>query len=46
VAEDRSPVTAARYVDAIILATFPHRGTKRDEIRPGSRISGRRFLAS
>ena len=32
---------AARYTDAIVdycysLATFPHRSTRRDDIRPGS----------
>lgn len=44
IADDRSPEIAARYTDAIItycedLSTFPHRGTPRDDIRPGIRIT-------
>lgn len=39
-----SPTIAERYVSAIItycdgLQTFPHRGTRRDDIRPGLRIT-------
>lgn len=39
-----SPAVAAGYVDAIVahcegLAVFPHRGTMRDDIRPGLRTS-------
>lgn len=39
-----SPQTAERYTDSIIdycesLKTFPHRGTKRDDIRQGLRIT-------
>lgn len=39
-----SPETAARYTDAIVtycesLRNFPRRGTKRDDIRPGLRIT-------
>lgn len=39
-----SPDIAQRYTDAIVtycetLNTFPHRGTKRDDIRPGLRIT-------
>ena len=39
-----TPVNAARFADAIItfcedLQTFPHRGTCRDDIRPGLRIT-------
>lgn len=39
-----SPVIATRYTDSIItycenLQTFPHRGTRRDDIRPGIRIT-------
>ncbi|MBM0142333.1 hypothetical protein ALQ53_200008 [Pseudomonas cannabina] len=39
-----SPETAKRYTDAIVvhceeLRTFPHRGNKRDDIRPGLRIT-------
>lgn len=42
-----SPEIAARYTDAIIdycysLDTFPHRGTRRDDIRPGVRITNYR----
>ncbi|HEX6017345.1 MAG TPA: type II toxin-antitoxin system RelE/ParE family toxin [Burkholderiaceae bacterium] len=45
-----SPEVAARYTDAIVaycegLATFPHRGTKRDDIRPGLRITNYRGRA-
>ena len=44
IAEYGSPVVASRYTDAIVsycesLATLPHRGTKRDDIRPGLRIT-------
>ncbi|WP_133511303.1 type II toxin-antitoxin system RelE/ParE family toxin [Candidatus Thiosymbion oneisti] len=39
-----SPSVAGRYTEAIVsycenLKTFPHRGTKRDDIRPGLRIT-------
>lgn len=39
-----SPEVAARYTSAIVcycesLNTFPHRGTKRDDVRPGLRIT-------
>lgn len=39
-----SPAVAARYTEAIVtycegLQTFPHRGTQRDDIRPGLRIT-------
>ena len=39
-----SPEVAARYTGAIVdycesLATFPHRGVRRDDIRPGLRIT-------
>ena len=42
-----SPTVAARYVDSIVdycenLQTFPHRGTRRDDIRPGLRTLGYR----
>lgn len=38
-----SPNLAVRYTEAIVsycesLQTFPHRGTKRDDVRPGLRI--------
>lgn len=37
------PTIAQRYVDALVsfcesLATFPQRGTRRDDIRPGLRL--------
>lgn len=40
-----SPVVAARYTDSIVsycenLQTFPHRGTRRDDLRPGLRTLG------
>jgi plasmid stabilization system protein ParE len=39
-----SPDIAARYTEAIVsycesLCTFPHRGTMRDDVRPGLRIT-------
>lgn len=39
-----SPHIAARYTEAIVtycesLHTFPHRGTMRDDVRPGLRIT-------
>ena len=48
-----SPTTATRYTDAIVslcegLSEFPHRGTPRDDIRPGLRITnykGRTVIA-
>lgn len=44
IAAAASPSVAARYTEAIIaycesLSRFPHRGTKRDDIRPGLRIT-------
>lgn len=44
IAEHGSPVVAARYTDAIVaycegFATLPHRGTQRDDVRPGLRIT-------
>jgi plasmid stabilization system protein ParE len=44
IAEAASPAIAARYTDAIVsycesLATFPHRGVQRDDVRPGLRIT-------
>lgn len=43
IAAAASPNIAARYTEAIVsycerLQTFPHRGTKRDDVRPGLRI--------
>jgi toxin ParE1/3/4 len=48
-----SPDTAARYTEAIVsycesLRTFPHRGTQRNDVRPGLRITnykGRTVIA-
>jgi toxin ParE1/3/4 len=44
IAKAASPDVAARYVEAIVsycetLRTFPRRGTKRDDVRPGLRIT-------
>ena len=44
IAAAASPEVAERYVSAIVsycesLQTFPHRGTRRDDIRPGLRIT-------
>lgn len=44
IAEHGSPVVAERYTSAIVaycesMVTFPHRGTRRDDIRPGLRIT-------
>lgn len=44
IATAASPNIAASYTDAIVsycenLQTFPHRGTKRDDVRPGLRIT-------
>jgi len=44
IAEAASPDIAVRYTEAIVsycesMCTFPHRGTKRDDIRPGLRIT-------
>jgi toxin ParE1/3/4 len=53
VATQASPATAARYTEAIVaccesLSNFPHRGTARDDIRPGLRVTnykGRAVIA-
>lgn len=44
IAAAASPDIAARYTEAIVsycesLQTFPHRGTLRDDVRPGLRIA-------
>ena len=44
IAAAASPEIAERYTSAIVaycedLQTFPHRGTRRDDIRPGLRIT-------
>jgi len=46
-AVEASPETAARFTDGIVtycesLITFPLRGTRRDEVRPGLRITSYR----
>ena len=53
IAEHGSPAMAARYTEAIVaycegLSTLPHVGTRRDDIRPGLRITnykGRAVIA-
>lgn len=53
VAQAASPEVAQRYVEAIVtycegLQSFPHRGSQRDDIRPGLRMTnykGRCVLA-
>jgi len=44
IAERTSPSVAERYTDAVVtycesFATFPNRGLRRDDIRPGLRIT-------
>lgn len=44
IATAASPETAERYTNAIVsycenLHTFPNRGTRRDDVRPGLRIT-------
>ena len=44
VAQAASPEVAQRYVEAIVtycegLQSFPHRGSQRDDIRPGLRMT-------
>ena len=44
ISEAASPDIAAQYTEAIVsycesLRTFPHRGTMRDDVRPGLRIT-------
>lgn len=44
IAAAASPEIAARYTEAIVhycesLSAFPHRGTRRDDVRPGLRIT-------
>jgi len=44
IAAAASPNIAARYTEAIVsycesLRTFPHRGTMRDDVRPGLRVT-------
>jgi plasmid stabilization system protein ParE len=44
IATHGSPVVAARYTEAIVaycegLSSFPHRGTRRDDVRPGLRVT-------
>ena len=51
IAAAASPDIAARYTDAIVtdcegLGTFPQRGSRRDDIRPGLRITNFRRRAA
>ncbi len=51
IAAAASPEIAARYTDAIVeqcesLTTFPMRGARRDDIRPGLRVFGFRRRVS
>jgi plasmid stabilization system protein ParE len=44
IAMHESPAVATKYTDAIVaycetLSAFPHRGTCRDDVRPGLRIT-------
>lgn len=44
IAQAASPDIAARYTEAIVdycesLQIFPHRGTRRDDVRPGLRVT-------
>ena len=44
IAQAASPEVAQRYLDAIVtycegLQSFPHRGSQRDDIRPGLRVT-------
>lgn len=50
IAQASSPERAAGYTEAIVsycesLRTYPHRGMKRDDIRPGIRITNYRKRA-
>jgi plasmid stabilization system protein ParE len=50
IAAAASPEIAQRYTSAIVaccegLRTFPHRGTRRDDVRPGLRITNYRKRA-
>lgn len=50
IAEHGSPVAAVQYTDAIVaycegFATLAHRGTQRDDIRPGLRVTNYRGRA-
>ena len=47
IAAEASPEIAARFTDGIVtycesLSTFPARGNRRDDIRPGLRVTGYR----
>jgi toxin ParE1/3/4 len=44
IAAEASPLVAKRYTDSIVdycegMQTFPHRGTLRDDVRPGLRVT-------
>ena len=47
IAAESSPEISARYTDGIVtycesLSTFPNRGNRRDDIRPGLRVTSYR----
>jgi toxin ParE1/3/4 len=51
IAGEASPETARRFTDAIVdycasFESFPHRGSKRDDLRPNLRIVGFRRRVS
>lgn len=51
IADESSPAIGERYTAAIVkyclgFSTFPHRGTRRDNIRPGLRTVGYRRRAT
>ncbi|WP_213957763.1 MULTISPECIES: type II toxin-antitoxin system RelE/ParE family toxin [unclassified Variovorax] len=50
IADAASPDIAMQYTEAIVsycegLSTFPHRGTRRDDVRPGLRMTNYRKRA-
>jgi toxin ParE1/3/4 len=50
IAGQGAPLTAERYINAIVdyceaMSTFPKRGTQRDDIRPGLRVTNYRGAA-
>ena len=50
IAEHGSPVTALRYTEAIVmycesLSSSPHRGNRRDDVRPGLRLTNYKHRA-
>lgn len=50
IAAEAAPLVAKRYTDAIVeycegMQTFPQRGTRRDDVRPGLRVTNYRGSA-